>query len=629
MNEAQTFFHGPSSGNLGPDPATGRPAISNTSGFKTQVSISFKTSKFFGWIRDLWDISEDDLLECVGLDAAMLLRFFKMSMSLFAACMVPGLLVVLPINYYLTDDKPSTPTNWDGSNDVEHQVLTASGISLLHIFTQFIFTWVFSLLTLRMIWLTYEGYIIARRGYLIKRQKVIVNRTIMVVGLPSELQRDKALATFYEDLGVGTVESAYVCRHVTSLKQRIEQRAHALRALEEAYTEYYGNPSNRQDYDPEVVAAENDSVHQHNATSSSGEGSQGPGLLTQEQPPLARTKSKIKKRPTIRLGFLGLFGKKDKINYRREVFAKLDEEVQVMRTKIAFVPTSTGFVTFEEMHTVQILAQTVNTQQTLIYGTTMAPEPRDVYWDNLYLPSTELNLRAVVVNVILFVLIFFWAGPVGLLSSFLNLESLNKLFPRISKFAGIHPVIKSLIQGFLPTVGVIIFLAVVPKILLSLCQLQGFRSHSEIARILYSKYFTFILFNVVLVFTVVGTWAQAFNKVYHNPGELSLLLAASLPRVAPFFVNYTILRGIGLFPLQLLQIGDVFDQIFKNFISKTPRDYAEARAPPELSYGVVYANASLVFVIVLIYSCIRPLILVFGVIYFAVGYLVLKYQLLY
>lgn len=259
----------------------------------------------------------------------------------------------------------------------------------------------------------------------------------------------------------------------------------------------------------------------------------------------------------------------------------------------------------------------------------MAPEPRDVYWDNLNLPPSELGVRTIVINAIVFMLVFFWAGPVSVFSSFLNLDSLDRIFPGVSKIADMSPIIKSLIQGFLPTVGVIIFLAVVPRILLSLCRQQGIQSHSEIARSLYNKYFTFILFNVVLVFTIVGTWAQAANKVYHNVGELALLLAQSLPRVAPFFVNYTILRGIGLFPMQLLQLADIVNLAFQKMFSRTPRDYAEARAPPELPYGVVYSNATLAFVVILIYSCIKPMILVFGVIYFAVGYLVFKYQLLY
>ncbi|KAF9352036.1 hypothetical protein BGX26_010078 [Mortierella sp. AD094] len=557
-----------------------------------------------------------------------------MSLKLFTVCLIPGILIILPVNYMSTTDDGRLPTDPEDDDEYGASLLYLApqrGIALLYLFTQFTFTWLFSLYTTYLLWRTYEGYIEVRRSYLLKRRKATVNRSIMVIGLPLHLQTDRALATFYESLGVGTVESAHVGRHVTSLQRLIEQRAHALRALEAAYTKYYGNPSSRPDYDPEIIAIENDRNLEQNyqgVPTSSGEGPREDYFS--DAASLNSSLGKSKKRPTIRLGFLGLFGEKvDKIDHYREVFATLDKAVQKLRLSRVFASTSIGFVTFEEMNAAQILAQTVNTQETLSCETFLAPEPRDVYWDNLDLPPSELQVRTVVINVIVFFLVFFWAGPVSVFSSFLNLASLNKVFPGISRLAAKNPLIRSLIQGFLPTVGVIVFLAIVPKILVALCQRQGIRSHSEIAQSLYHKYFAFILFNVVLVFTVVGTLAQAANKVYHNVGELTLLLAVSLPRVAPFFVNYTILRGIGLFPLQLLQTADVFGLIIQRFTAKTPRDYAEARAPPELPYGVVYANTTLVFVVILIYSCMKPMILIFGVIYFALAYLVFKYQLLY
>ncbi|KAF9197158.1 hypothetical protein BGZ49_002561 [Haplosporangium sp. Z 27] len=639
----------------------------NTTGFKTQLAISILlggssflafcyfrtrwtvlfaprtklrrhrppilTSTYFGWIRQLLNIEESVILDCVGLDAVMMLRFFTMSFKLFGTCLVPGILIILPINYLSTTEDGRLPTDTDDDSDYElsmqNLIPPQQGMTLLYLFTQFTFTWLFSLLTIYLLWETYEGYIKVRRSYLIKRRKATANRSIMVIGLPVHLQTDRALATFYESLGVGTVESAHVGRHVTSLQRLIEQRAHALRVLEATYTSYYGNPSSKPDYDPEAITIENDRSLDHNHQG-------GFGIGGEDYPPYSASsaglvdKAKTRKRPTIRLGFMGLFGKEvDKINHYREVFATLDKAVQKLRLSRVFASTSIGFVTFEEMNSAQILAQTVNTEETLTCETFLAPEPRDVYWDNLDLPPSELQVRTVVINAIVFFLIFFWAGPVSVFSSFLNLDSLNKIFPGISKLAAKNRLIRSLIQGFLPTVGVIVFLAIVPRILLALCRRQGLRSHSEIAQSLYHKYFTFILCNIVLVFTVVGTLAQAVNKVYHNIGELTLLLAISLPRVAPFFVNYTILRGIGMFPLQLLQTADVFGLIIQRFTAKTPRDYAEARAPPELPYGVVYANSTLLFVVILIYSCINPTILIFGVIYFALAYFVYKYQLLY
>ncbi|KAF9154100.1 hypothetical protein BG015_001860 [Linnemannia schmuckeri] len=585
------------------------------------------SATFFGWIPQLLRIPEGEMLDIVGLDAVMLLRFFAMAIKLFACCLIPGMLIIWPINYYSTKDgrDPSQPDDDDEASPIFSRVTPTEGVqgtSMLYLFTQFTFTWVFSLLTLFTIWKSYEGYVSIRRKFILQRAKTITNRTVMVVGLPNHLQNDRALATFYESLGAGNVESAHVVRHVRTLKRLIEQREHALKQLERAYTRYYGNPSKFRGYDPDKILADNERALTETV--------EGDGAETTESSSLLRPAPSGKKRPTTRLGLWGLFGKKvDKIDHCREVFATLDKAVQKMRMSRIFATTAVGFVTFEEMHSAQILAQTVNTQETLTCETSTAPEPRDVYWDNLILPPSELTIRSVVVNTTVFFLIFFWAGPIAVFSSFLNLETLEKLIPGITIIAETSPAIKSVLQGFLPTAGVSIFLAVVPNILEALCKSQGIQSHSGIGRSLYNKYFTFILFNVVLVFTVAGTWAQTFNKVYHNLGELTLLLATSLSRVAPFFVNFLILKGIGMYPVQLLLIGDVFKQSFHGFLSKTPRDYAETRAPPEQNIGVVYSNATLAFVIVLIYSCIKPIILPFGLLYFTLGYVVYKYQVLY
>ncbi|KAG9071375.1 hypothetical protein KI688_005586 [Linnemannia hyalina] len=588
------------------------------------------SATFFGWIPQLLRIPEGEMLDIVGLDAVMLLRFFAMAIKLFAGCLIPGMLIIWPVNYYSTKDgrDPSQPDDDDDDIPLYSRATPAEGFqgtSMLYLFTQFTFTWVFSLLTLFTLWKSYEGYVSIRRKFMLQRAKTITNRTVMVVGLPNHLQNDRALATFYESLGAGSVESAHVVRHVRTLKRLIEQREHALKQLERVYTRYYGNPSKFPGYDPDKIMADDE-----RALTEHVEEMEDHDAVTTESSSLLRPAPKGKKRPTTRLGLWGLFGKKvDKIDHCREVFTTLDKAVQKMRMSRIFATTAVGFVTFEEMRSAQTLAQTVNTQETLSCETSTAPEPRDVYWDHLILPPSELTIRSVVVNTTVFFLIFFWAGPIAVFSSFLNLETLEKLLPGITVIAESNPAIKSVLQGFLPTAGVSIFLAVVPKLLEALCKSQGIQSHSGIARSLYNKYFTFILFNVVLVFTVAGTWAQTFNKVYHNLGELTLLLATSLSRVAPFFVNFLVLKGIAMYPIQLLLIGDVFKQSFHGFLSKTPREYAETRAPPEQDIGVVYSNATLAFVIVLIYSCMKPIILLFGLLYFTLGYVVYKYQILY
>ncbi len=65
------------------------------------------------------------------------------------------------------------------------------------------------------------------------------------------------------------------------------------------------------------------------------------------------------------------------------------------------------------------------------------------------------------------------------------------------------------------------------------------------------------------------------------------------------------------------------------FFSKTPRDYATATAPPFMDYGEELPPIVLIFVIILVYSSLTPIITLFGAIYFFLGYICYKYLLLY
>jgi calcium permeable stress-gated cation channel len=99
-------------------------------------------------------------------------------------------------------------------------------------------------------------------------------------------------------------------------------------------------------------------------------------------------------------------------------------------------------------------------------------------------------------------------------------------------------------------------------------------------------------------------------------------------------------------PLQLLNLGVIIPHFFyRMFLTRTPRgvdslpfshpiaqlvaDFAELNAPPMINYGVVYPQAILIFVITLLYSVVQPLIVIFGAIYFGIGYVVYKYKLLF
>ena len=88
-----------------------------------------------------------------------------------------------------------------------------------------------------------------------------------------------------------------------------------------------------------------------------------------------------------------------------------------------------GFVSFSSRWGAAVCAQTQQSKDHTKWLTEWAPEPRDVYWNNLSIRYMELNLRRVVIAVIVSACILFFLIPVGIVQSLANLDSLKKYLP--------------------------------------------------------------------------------------------------------------------------------------------------------------------------------------------------------
>lgn len=108
-----------------------------------------------------------------------------------------------------------------------------------------------------------------------------------------------------------------------------------------------------------------------------------------------------------------------------------------------------------------------------------------------------------------------------------------------------------------------------------------------------------------------------------------MLVAQTLPTGATFFINYIILCMLA-YPVELLRIFPIaYTFIHKRFIT-TPRQYHDLNFYTSyLNYGILYPLHVLLFVVVICYSIIAPLIIIPGSIYFGLGWLIFKNQLMF
>ncbi|KAI0029909.1 hypothetical protein K488DRAFT_55341 [Vararia minispora EC-137] len=584
---------------------------------------------FFGWIWPTLRTSEYTVLQIVGLDAAVLLNFFKMSFYLFSALSFFAIAVLMPVNVTNNigiGDEPddgwnTTYPSFFALNDTTPIGQPKSGrdwFDLIadansYLSVHLLFTWIFTLVSLRFIYHNYRRFVKARQLFALELVHSIPARTVMVTQLPNHLRGERALAEHFESMEL-SVESVSVVREVSGLKKLIDQRTKALLKLEKAWVEYVGNPSTVESYDPSDHAMLGD----------------GDPSALESQPP-SRVVIPHRKRPTTRPSW---FSKPvDALEYLEKSFLELDEAVRRKRRLGKFRATDVAFVTFEKMSSAQTAAQTVHMPSPFQLVTTLAPEPRDVVWSNMT-HSTKVDwMRELLVLGLLTLLFFFWIIPITALASLLSYKEIKKTMPWLGIIIDQNDRVRAIMQNSLPSVAMISLNALLPFALEALTYLQGYRARSWIEYSLMKKYFLFLLVNVVFIFLLASTYWQLVRDLANSPAKIPEKLAQALQQGPSYALRprlaYELFRGLGIMPLQLLNLGIIVPRLLSRIFTRTPRDFAELNAPPVINYGVVYPQAILIFVITMLYSISQPLILIFGALYFGVAYVVYKYRLLF
>lgn len=278
---------------------------------------------------------------------------------------------------------------------------------------------------------------------------------------------------------------------------------------------------------------------------------------------------------------------------------------------------STAFVTFKSR-----LSQSIAYQMLLSHDgmeISPAPNPKDVIWDNVTVPRSQVNSRTFIMDVTTVVLSFLWSSlvtTVNEVSTALNLQDST--------------------QQNLAVIVLLVALLILPVIFdFSARYYECMKLESEIQNSIMSRYFYYQLVNVYVTVGFGGTniFAQVL-AILGNPQNLVDLLGISIPAVSLFFCNLIIVKIFAAVPLEMIR---PWQSITIQIISKcmdrkrsTRRDLRTGvfYAWPML-YGWCYPQLMMVLMIMVTYSCIAPFLMPFCVLFFCFAYIMYKYQLLY
>ncbi|GAB2298913.1 Protein osca1 [Dionaea muscipula] len=338
-------------------------------------------------------------------------------------------------------------------------------------------------------------------------------------------------------------------------------------------------------------------------------------------------------RPTTRTGCRGLYGTKvDAIDYYtseiERLTGKIAEEQERVKTDSSCVMPA-AFVSFRTRWGAAVCAQTQQTRNPTMWLTEWAPEPCDVYWQNLAIPYVQITIRRLIIAVAFFFLTFFFMIPIAFVQSLATIEGIEKAAPFLNRIVEMS-FSKSFITGVLSGIALKLFLMFLPGILMCMSKFEGLTSISSLERRSASKYYLFNLVNVFLGSIITGTaFEQLHSFLNQSPNEIPKTFGVAVPMKATFFITYIMLDGWAGFAGEILRFKPLIMYHLKSaFLVKTEQDREEAMDAGSIGFNTGEPQIQFYILLGLVYAVVTPFLLPFILVFFGFSYLVFRHQVI-
>lgn len=533
---------------------------------------------YLSWIPALFKIKDEQILAKSGRDAVQYLSFQRhITIYLMIVCII-CISIVLPVNFMGKLE--------GGRNQFGHTTMAnldpQSPLMWIHVTLAFLFLPLGILFTRRF-----------SKKLDLKEVTTSASRTLMITRVPRRsCHKDTILKHFqeaYPDLEVQDVQFAYDIKALIEFDKDREVARNA-----RLYCEAYLKETNR----------------------------------------------RLDMRPYkcgVICGCCDIFGcpTVDAIEFYSEEEIRLSGEVENEKVKALQRPTGVAFLTFDSIENANkvlrdhrhkcdcfrnIPASSVSGDlKPYNWFIRVAPSPEDIYWANLSVTNRHWWLKAVIINIILFVVLFFLTTPAVIINSL-------DLLPIQGKLYNMSP----LLSEFFPTLLLWVMAALMPVIVSYSDQFMSHWTRSVQNHSIMRKTFIFLLFMVIILPSLGLTSAKGFAEMMIKPqNETVRWECIFLPDNGAFFINYVITSAFIGTSLELIRFPELFMYILRLGLSRSQAETASVRQAIlyEFPFGVQYAWMMLIFAMTIIYSVSCPLITPFGTLYMVFKHLVDKYNI--
>ncbi|SCU85443.1 LANO_0C04280g1_1 [Lachancea nothofagi CBS 11611] len=559
---------------------------------------------YFAWVKYLLSRPHSYVIQHAGLDGYLFLRFI----AVFGSISLMGCLILLPILL------PVNATN--GNNYKGFELLAFANVTNKNRFYAHVFlSWIFFGLVLYTIYRELYYYVSLRHAVQTSPlyDGLVSSRTVILTDLSSDLVNESEIQRRFQNC------SRVVFAHDnTKLQKLVQERTKLAGKYEGAM-----NKVIQKSLKIRAKAEKKGKLEE---------------LIGNKPEDDLQTYIPLKKRPTLRLGKIPLpviGGKKyDTLEYCSKRIGELNDEIaEEQQSWDTRDKVGSCFMEFKGQLDAQRAFQSV--KYILDKGSydkcVIGVAPQDVAWNALGMSKKVRASKRGVANTVLTFMIIFWAIPVAVVGFISNINFLIGTLKFLSFINNLPKVLLGLITGVLPTVALAILMSLVPIFIKKLGAISGCTSLQEQELYCQVWYYSFLVVQVFIVVTLTSSASSTVSAIIDNPSSAMTLLAAHLPASSNFYIAYFLLQGLTFPSGALLQIVNlILSKFLGRILDSTPRQkWNRYNTLSKPTWGVMFPNIELLLCILICYSIIAPIILVFSTFAFGFFYLAYQYNLNY
>ncbi|CAI0386936.1 unnamed protein product [Linum tenue] len=345
---------------------------------------------------------------------------------------------------------------------------------------------------------------------------------------------------------------------------------------------------------------------------------------------LARVKSQSSQQINKRDRLLGFFrGRDTDVSHYEQKLEDLERNVRIEQHSLTgelpntSVEVPAAFVSFKSRFGAAVALHMQQGVDPTEWLTEEAPEPRDIHWSSFSSSFMKRWISRIVVVVACVALTILFLIPVVLVQGLANLEQLETWFPFLKGILDLT-IVSQIVTGYLPSLILQLFLYLVPPVMLMLSSMEGYLSSSSTEKSACTKVLWFTIWNIFFANVLSGSAFHQVN-IFLEPKNIPKILAEAVPGQATFFISYVVTSGWTKLSSEISQLTSLLWSYVTGVFSSNDDEEIDV---PKLPYHSEIPRILFFGLLGTTYFFLAPLILPFLLIYFCIGYITFRNQLL-